>query len=249
MLLEGLVSRFKSFFEKYELELLFAFAAGGLSFLKELSVESMTPISPWFLQHVSSMCSFIAYLGTICPHIGQVILAGGTLLKNEIIEEDAEGIDGVPLPSTFFVVPFFVLFLLSDKLIRDLLISEDLASAITKLQSIYMAQATSFRPCFLILYYLKEKKKRLFSALHFPSVILWHSFKKKKRKISNERASKVPNATKVNSGEKKPKTLKWKSQATLNCYNATVPLPSPEAGKQVQCNCQPSTAAGFMGML
>ena len=83
--------------------------------------------------------------------MGQVILAGGTLLKKEIIEEDAEGIDGVPLPSTFFVVPFFFLFLLSDKLIRDLLLSEELASAITKLQSIYMAQATSFRPYFLIL--------------------------------------------------------------------------------------------------
>lgn len=83
--------------------------------------------------------------------MGQVILAGGTLLKKEIREEDAEGIDRVSLSSAFFVVPFFFLFLLSDRLVRDLLISEDLASAMAKLQSIYMAQPSSFRPYFLIL--------------------------------------------------------------------------------------------------
>lgn len=88
--------------------------------------------------------------------MGQLILVGGTLLKKEVIEDDAEGVDGVPVTSTFFVVSFFFLFLLSDRLTRDLLIPEDLASAITKLHSDYMAQTTPFRPYFFILYYFKK---------------------------------------------------------------------------------------------
>lgn len=91
-------------------------------------------------------------------------MAGGALLKREIIEEDAGGVDGVPLPSTFFVVPLFLLFLPSDKLIPGLLIPEDPASAMTKLQSLYKAEATSFRPYFLIL--------RLYLVLHSLSVTL-----------------------------------------------------------------------------
>lgn len=88
--------------------------------------------------------------------MGQLILVGGTLLKKEVIEDDAEGVDGVPVTSTFFVVSFFFLFLLSDRLTRDLLIPEDIASAITKLHSGYMAQTTPFRPYFFILYCFKK---------------------------------------------------------------------------------------------
>lgn len=87
--------------------------------------------------------------------MGQLILVGGTFLKKEVIEDDAEGVDSAPVTSTFFV-SFFFLFVLSDKLIRDLLIPEDLVSAITKLHSDYMAQTTPFRPHFFMLQYFKN---------------------------------------------------------------------------------------------
>lgn len=87
------------------------------------------------------MCLLIPYLGTICPHIGQVTLAGGALLKNERIEEEAEGMGGAPLTSA----SFFFLFLLRDKLLRGLLFSGDVASDIMGLKSTSTARAASFQ--------------------------------------------------------------------------------------------------------
>ena len=61
--------------------------------------------------HISSRCRFRSYLGTILLQIGQASLAGGALLKNEIIELDS-----------------FFLVLLLDKLVRGLV--EDLPTDI-----------------------------------------------------------------------------------------------------------------------
>lgn len=67
-------------------------------------------------------------------------LAGGVLLKNERIEEEAEGTGGAPLTSA----SFFFLFLLRDKLLRGLLFSGDVASDIVGLKSTSTAWAASF---------------------------------------------------------------------------------------------------------
>lgn len=109
------------------------------------------------------MCWFIPYLGTICPHTGQVTLAGGTLLKNEIIEEDCGGIEGIPLPSTFFTVSFFVFFPLADKAIWAFLLPEGLDSDMMELQSLSAAQAAQVRAYLLVLQQLNGKKTSIFA--------------------------------------------------------------------------------------
>lgn len=71
----------------------------------------------------------------MCPHKGQVTLAGGGLLKNERIEEDAEDLGSAPLiAASFFLLFSFFLFLLRDKLLRGLLFSGDVASDIMRLK-------------------------------------------------------------------------------------------------------------------
>lgn len=69
------------------------------------------------LAHFSSRCRFKSYLGTILLQMGQASLAGGTLLKNEIIELHS-----------------FFLVLLIDKLLRALFFAGDFPSDIMSIR-------------------------------------------------------------------------------------------------------------------
>lgn len=80
----------------------------------ELKLTCLGPpgVTSSWSAHISSRCRFRSYLGTILLQTGQASLAGGALLKNEIIELDS-----------------FFLVLLLDKLVRGLFL-EDLPTDI-----------------------------------------------------------------------------------------------------------------------